>query len=103
MRARLIEAHALIESVYLLYALNGWDPVEVHFSARDIEENIKAAPEWTIEATARPFEIVHCKDCEWWTKAEASPQGRCALLRMYPAGGWFCGNGQRKENDTEGA
>ena len=39
---------------------------------------------------AQPERIIHCKDCEWWTKQEHSPQGRCALSGMYPTGGWFC-------------
>ena len=42
-------------------------------------------------------EIVRCKDCDWWTKQEDSLQGRCALLQMYPTGGWFCGNARRRE------
>ena len=46
--------------------------------------------------SAQP-EIVRCKDCDWWTKQEDSPQGRCALLQMYPTGGWFCGNARRRE------
>ena len=41
---------------------------------------------------------IHCKDCEYWEKAENSLQGRCCLLQMYPTGEWFCGNGKRKEN-----
>ena len=46
--------------------------------------------------SAQP-EIVRCKDCDWWTKQEDSPQGRCELLQMYPTGGWFCGNARRRE------
>ena len=42
-------------------------------------------------------EIVRCKDCDWWTKQEDSLQGRCALLQMYPTGGWSCGNARRRE------
>ena len=47
--------------------------------------------------TIQPERIIHCKDCEWWTKQECSPQGRCALSGMYPTGGWFCGNARRRE------
>lgn len=43
-------------------------------------------------------QLIHCKDCEYWEKAENSLQGRCCLLQMYPTGEWFCGNGKRKEN-----
>ena len=46
--------------------------------------------------SAQP-EIIWCKDCDWWTKQEDSPQGRCELLQMYPTGGWFCGNARRRE------
>ena len=49
---------------------------------------------------AQPERIVHCKDCEWWTKQECSPQGRCALSGMYPTGGWFCGNAKMREVTT---
>ena len=45
--------------------------------------------------------VVRCKDCKWWTKQEASCQGRCALLGTYPTGGWYCANGERKDNDTD--
>jgi len=46
--------------------------------------------------SAQP-EIIRCKDCDWWTKQEDSLQGRCALFRIYPTGGWFCGNARRRE------
>ena len=58
------------------------------------EEAIKQLP------PAQPERIVHCKDCEWWTKQECSPQGRCALSGMYPTGGWFCGNARMREVTT---
>lgn len=48
--------------------------------------------------SAQP-EIIRCKDCDWWTKQEDSPQGRCALFRMYPTGRWFCGNARRREKE----
>lgn len=40
-------------------------------------------------------EIIHCKDCKWWTKQRYDIRGRCALLGMYPTSGWFCGNADR--------
>ena len=49
------------------------------------------------EEQEQPERIIHCKDCEWWTKQECSPQGRCALSGMYSTGGWFCGNARRRE------
>lgn len=42
--------------------------------------------------------VVTCSDCKWWTKQEASLQGRCELLQMYPTGAWFCANGKREES-----
>ena len=51
----------------------------------------------TIHAAAvRP--VVTCAECKWWTKQEASLQGRCELLQMYPTGAWFCANGKREES-----
>ena len=43
-------------------------------------------------------EVVRCKDCRWWTKQEKSIQGRCALTGTYPTGGWYCGNGERRDD-----
>jgi hypothetical protein len=51
----------------------------------DILNFIDSAP--TIE------ELTKCKDCVWWTKADASLQGRCSLFGIYPTGSWFCANG----------
>ena len=55
--------------------------------------HIKSAP--TIDAVP----VVRCKDCKWWTKQEKSIQGRCALTGTYPTGGWYCGNGERKDDE----
>lgn len=41
-------------------------------------------------------EIIHCKDCDWWTKHPDSAQGRCALLGMYPTGAWYCANARKR-------
>lgn len=65
------------------------------------EKALRASKQALIEAvkrlpSAQP-DIIRCKDCDWWTKQEDSPQGRCALLQMYPTGGWFCGNARRRE------
>lgn len=48
--------------------------------------------------SAQP-EIIRCKDCEWWEKQKDSAQGRCDLMQMYPTGGWYCGNAQRRVTD----
>ena len=46
-------------------------------------------------ATARS--VVHCKDCEWWTKQDASIQGRCARFGFYPTGKFYCASGSMAE------
>lgn len=46
-------------------------------------------------------EVVRCKDCRWWTKQEKSIQGRCALTGTYPTGGWYCGNGERRDDEID--
>ena len=60
-------------------------------------------PEWRdnkiIEAIKQlppiQLDIIHCKDCDWWTRQKDSLQGRCALTGSYPTGGWYCGNARR--------
>ena len=44
-------------------------------------------------------EIIHCKECDWWEKQEDSLQGRCALLRIYPTGAWYCGTARRRPDE----
>ena len=56
---------------------------------------------WLRQLPSAQPDIIRCKDCDWWTKQEDSPQGRCALLQMYPTGGWFCGNARRREVQDE--
>lgn len=41
-------------------------------------------------------EVVLCKDCKWWDKYDDSLQGRCALLKISPTGGWYCANGRKE-------
>ena len=43
--------------------------------------------------------VVRCKDCRWWTKQEASLQGRCDAYGMYPTGEWYCARGERKNDE----
>jgi len=40
--------------------------------------------------------IIKCKDCKWWKKQKDSAQGRCRLLGIYPTGGWYCANAERR-------
>ena len=42
-------------------------------------------------------EVVRCGECEWWTKQEASCQGRCARYGFYPTSTWYCAAGAKME------
>ena len=50
--------------------------------------------------SAQP-EIIRCNKCYYWTKQKDSLQGRCELMRMYPTGGWYCGNAKLKEAEDD--
>ena len=63
-----------------------------HTYLDQIVDIIKALP------SAEP-EVIRCKDCDWWEKQKNSVQGRCEKMQMYPAGGWYCGNARRRENN----
>lgn len=60
-------------------------------SARELIESIPAADVQS---------VVLCRDCYWWTKQEASMQGRCSCLGMYPTGNWYCANGQKRVEES---
>lgn len=65
----------------------GGDPKD---EIREIKRELEKLP------SVQP-EIIRCKDCDWWTNQEDSVQGRCELMQMYPAGGWYCGNARRRQ------
>jgi len=44
-------------------------------------------------------ELILCKDCQFWEQQKNSLQGRCCLLQIYPTGGWYCANAQKKEEE----
>ena len=76
------------------------EPIEIRYNTealgrREMYEMVKTAP--IIDAVS----VVRCKDCRWWTKQEASCQGRCARLGIYPAGVWYCANGERKDDEID--
>ena len=71
-------------------AVDDWDGGCNKSRAELIEREMNKLP----AADVRP--VVLCKDCEWWEKQKDSAQGRCALMGMYPTGGWFCANGKRE-------
>ena len=62
-----------------------------------IEPRIIQAADAIEELQAKVRSVVHCKDCEWWTKQEASIQGRCARLAIYPTGEFYCASGSKRE------
>jgi len=55
------------------------------------------------ELLAAADSVVKCKDCKWWTKQEASIQGRCARLAIYPTGMFYCASGSKEEPPKEDA
>ena len=61
--------------------------------------SLKAYKEQLENMPSAEPEIIHCKDCDWWEKQEDSLQGRCALLRMYPTGAWYCGTARRRPDE----
>ena len=66
------------------------------------ERGMKALQDAVMALKALPSaepEVIRCKNCEWWEKQKDSVQGRCELMQMYPAGGWFCGNARRRESN----
>lgn len=103
---RLIDADALSRHKQLEAMGNGkYEDVEVVY-ANDIYNapTIDAVPRKDYEELERHFvnwePVVRCKDCRWWTKQEKSIQGRCALAGIYPTGSWYCGNGERKDDES---
>ena len=86
--SNLIDRQAAIDGKICIQRSNG---VEIYDDYVVPVEYLEQLP------PAQPERIIHCKDCEWWTKQEGSSQGRCALYGMYPSGGWFCGNARMRE------
>lgn len=44
-------------------------------------------------------EVVRCMYCKFWKKQKDSAQGLCVLSSNYPAGGWYCANGERRTDN----
>ena len=83
-----------------------YDGTQVHRiiseEVKDYDTIMKILKRFADEPSAQP-EIIRCKDCKFWTKQEASLQGRCAWFGMYPTGGWYCANADmrgEKENEN---
>lgn len=81
-----VEREAVIERLEKLMQLQA-------ATARAIVEAIPAAD---------VRHVVTCGKCEFWTKQEASLQGRCALWGIYPTAAWFCANGCARAPLQEG-
>lgn len=97
MEKRLIDADALIEFVEGRYTVTWNHDYDggIKDACIDILNFIDNAP--TVDAVP----VVRCRDCRWWTKQEKSIQGRCALTGTYPTGGWYCGNGERRDDEID--
>ena len=94
MKMRLIDADALVS------ALNNGRLKEQ--TGRAVPFNAGVAFALTMVEYAQTIDavpVVRCKECKCWTKQEKSIQGRCALTGTYPTGGWYCGNGERKDDE----
>ena len=52
-----------------------------------------------IKIEVEEAELILCKDCQFWEQQKHSLQGRCCLLQIYPTGGWYCANAQKKEEE----
>lgn len=73
--------------------------LDIYYNTSDIDlggERLEAAILNIPAADVAP--VVRCQNCMYWTKMKDSAQGRCALLCHYPTGGWYCANGERKED-----
>ena len=95
-----VETMRLIDADALVSALNNGRLKEQ--TGRAVPFNAGVAFALTMVEYAPTIDavpVVRCKDCKWWTKQEKSIQGRCALTGTYPTGGWYCGNGERKDDE----
>ena len=59
------------------------------------QEEVKNLP------AADVVEVVRCGECEWWTKQEASCQGRCNRYGIYPTSAWYCAAGTKMDKEDE--
>lgn len=60
----------------------------------EVESTTKTTQDWVI--------VVRCKDCKWWTQANAMHWGQCELSNgVCPNDDWFCADGERKDNATD--
>ena len=83
-----ISRRAAIEKFKPWLKVKGYSEGELNMLRAVINEleNLPPAEPWPIR----------CRDCYWWTKQEASLQGRCALTGTYPTGAFFCGNARQR-------
>ena len=80
---------------------NGCDSCPYEYCGDDCQNLCGYAADAIEELLAKVRSVVHCKDCEWWTKQEASIQGRCARLAIYPTGEFYCASGSKAEPPEE--
>lgn len=77
---------AAIEALKLQHKAE-WTAEELDYLNK-VESTTKTTQDWVM--------VVRCKDCKWWTKQEASLQGRCDAYGMYPTEEWYCARGERR-------
>lgn len=88
LKARKLNNSEKFKDVFGLYATELWAMPHEDF-LRWINAEYK-------ETELEQSKIIRCKDCEFWEKQKDSLQGRCELMQMYPTGGWYCGNAQKR-------
>ena len=88
-----ISRQEAIDAIHRIQTIISYNKKKIIFrsEAADVIKSLSSAQ----------LEIVRCEDCKWWTKQEASLQGRCALLGIYPTGRWYCANAKKKGDPNE--
>ena len=98
---KLPSAHPDVPDINVGDMISRQAAIDAVLDRMDIEKyGRNAKPEeirWALEKLppAEP-RLIRCRDCEFWTKQEASLQGRCALTGTYPTGAFFCGNAKQR-------
>lgn len=99
--ARYIDADALMEHVKAIHKAVDTSGINQSFDTgfHSATSQMQGLIAWMQTIDAVP--VVHCKDCEYWTKQVDSLQGRCALGGHYPTGNWYCANGERRNDAVD--
>lgn len=90
---RLIDGDKLLRRLRREYLVYPYNVIVEKRIKEKVERMVYSLPE------VKKEDVIHCNDCEWWTKQSKSLQGRCELMQMYPTGEWFCGNAKKRVTD----